>query len=355
MLIPTRLLRADEIDRYSSFLDECTDALIYHTPNYFNFLTGLIPNGHLLLLVAEHDSHIVGALPLVAVDGPHGRVLNSLPYFGSHGDFLISSAVEPKGKVADQLCLALARLLDEGDFSAVNVVAHPFFSWIGERACQVGLEAWDERISQTTELKPATDRESALNQVLQTCHQKSRNLVRKGLKSGFSIEVEDTESAWSAMIEHHRVGMLRIGGKFKSQGEFDGLRSAMGRDCRLFVARKNGVFAGALLNLYFREWVEYFTPVAVEEYRNDQVLSAIIACSMCDAILEGRRFWNWGGTWSSQAGVYHFKKGWGAVDRRYTYWGKLLTRGVGLLDIPPTELTAAYPSFYVRPFNQAKG
>src|SRR5262249_17659234 len=117
---------------------------------------------------------------------------------------------------------------------------------------------------------------------------------------------------------------------------------------RLYVARDGETFAGALLNLYYRDWVEYFTPIAVEDFRKEQVLSALIAVAMTDAILEGRKYWNWGGTWPSQSGVYHFKRGWGAQERIYQYFGAV--RSGSLASITMTAFSEEYPHYYLRPF-----
>ena len=152
------------------------------------------------------------------------------------------------------------------------------------------------------------------------------------------------------MIEHHRLGMERIGGRAKSTAEFAALRCALAPRgmCRLHVARHKGAFAGALLNLYYRDWVEYFTPVAVDEYRAEQVMSALIATAMQDACLSGARIWNWGGTWPTQAGVYHFKKGWGAIDHPYVYYGAVLDERLAAASAD--SLREQFPFFYSRPF-----
>jgi hypothetical protein len=356
MLISTRVLEGTEIAAYGRLIESCRAALLYHTPDYLRFLRSLLPEGEQILLVAETGRGLVGALPLFAASGPYGPIVNSLPYFGSHGDILVADEFAEKSAVAHALTNALAVLLKNAGFAAVNVIAHPNASLIEDQASSIGLEPWDRRISQITELGAARDPQSALAQILSTCQQKTRNLVRKGLKSGFSIDLETADGAWADMIEHHQQGMRRIGGRAKSQREFDCLRSAFGpNQCRLYVARKNGAFAGALLNLYFRDRVEYFTPVAVEDYRGEQVLSALIAQAMSDAILEKRRYWNWGGTWASQAGVYHFKRGWGAIDRDYTYWGKVFDSGAKLSDVSPVHLAEQYKFFYVRPFSRSEG
>jgi lipid II:glycine glycyltransferase (peptidoglycan interpeptide bridge formation enzyme) len=101
--------------------------------------------------------------------------------------------------------------------------------------------------------------------------------------------------------------------------------------------------------LFFGQWAEYFIPVSDEEFRSDQVLSAIILRAMTDAAVAGVRYWNWGGTWSSQEGVYRFKSRWGARDYSYQYHGKVFDHE--LLGMSPETIRRQFPNFYVRRFS----
>ncbi len=165
------------------------------------------------------------------------------------------------------------------------------------------------------------------------------------------MKVSNLESDWSELAKHHSTSMSRIGGIAKSFNQFLALKDTLSPNnmCRLYVAYRGAEFAGALLNLYYEEWVEYFAPVSVERFRGEQVMSALIATAMSDAILEGRRYWNWGGTWLTQSGVYHFKKGWGAKDHLYAYCGAVFDKE--LEKRQSSELLAAFPLFFVRPFD----
>jgi hypothetical protein len=59
-------------------------------------------------------------------------------------------------------------------------------------------------------------------------------------------------------------------------------------------------------------------------------------------------WWNWGGTWLTQDGVYRFKSRWGTESRPYTYF--IAIRNAELLRHSQETLQAAFPYFYVRPF-----
>jgi hypothetical protein len=171
--------------------------------------------------------------------------------------------------------------------------------------------------------------------------------VRKGLKSGFRIFRSDDEADWLALHRHHVEGMARIGGSHKPWSHLASLRRMFPTPhaSQLYVAYIDGAFAGGLLLLLYRRWVEYFMPVAVEEHRNRQVISALIAKAMTDYAAEGFELWNWGGTWPSQLGVYHFKRGWGAEDSTYGYYG--FARDGAFDGISSADLLKSYPLFYL--------
>lgn len=70
---------------------------------------------------------------------------------------------------------------------------------------------------------------------------------------------------------------------------------------------------------------------------------------MKEAINRGMHYWNWGGTWASQSGVYTFKKRWGSTDYPYYYYIQLFSPV--LRTCTQDELLKEYPYFYVLPFN----
>lgn len=351
MTIRVGYVEASEIGTsYNEFVHCCSGAMIYHTPSYLKALERILGARAPIILAARRQGIIVGAMPLFLLQTYYGSVVNSLPYYGSHGDILVAEKEKQPGVVSALMADALADFCAREKVGALNVVGHPLQSRMEAVAERVGVEIWDRRIGQMSLLQPTTDAEAALGAILSACHQKTRNLVRKSLRGNFEILISDADDDWANMIKHHQIGLERIGGRPKKPAEFAALREALRPYgmCRLYVARHKGEFAGALLNLYYRNWVEYFTPVAVSEFRSEQVLSAIIATAMRDASLEGARIWNWGGTRPNQKGVYHFKKGWGAIDHPYNYYGRVFDQGLAAAS--SEVLLSMFPFFYVRAF-----
>ncbi len=352
MTITVARLNETDLAEYKQLIDRSSDSMIYHRPEYISTIRAISQPCTLHLIGARRNGKLVASMALLEKAAAGITIINSLPYFGSHGDIIIAD-----GEDRQEISRTVAHFLRQDSVfqaaSAINIVAHPLRSSIETVAADLSLAAWDERIGQISRLPDEREADAALAMLLAGCHQKTRNLVRKGLRQGFTINASDSAEDWNAMIRHHRAGMERIGGRAKTTAEFDAIRANIPHDRmrQLFVARKNGKFAGALLNLYHKDWVEYFTPVAVEEFRSDQVLSALIAHAMVSACGAGLRYWNWGGTWTSQAGVYHFKKGWGAIDHRYRYYG--IARDERITTAEPSELMQVFPFFYAKPFSRA--
>lgn len=339
-------LAAVGTEQYRAFLETCPDSMIYATPEWMSFVEAVTGCDPINVIVTHRHGAIVGALPLAVKRSGQLTIANGLPYFGSHGDVLLA---EDDREALEAVGQALSGALAEIDVAAVNFVSHPLRPRLATVAHVAGLDPWDRRTGQISTLPRATTNEGALEAVLSACHQKTRNLVRKGLKGDFVIRRSTAERDWASMADHHRLGLERIGGRYKTAEQFEALRDALQAKgmCRLYVAERQGQFAGALLLLRYRDWVEYFTPVAVEAFRSEQVLSALIAHGMVESISEGAKYWNWGGTWLTQSGVYHFKRGWGASDYPYTYFGRSDDEKLDGKDM--SELLARFPFFYVRP------
>jgi len=70
---------------------------------------------------------------------------------------------------------------------------------------------------------------------------------------------------------------------------------------------------------------------------------------MKDATKKKCKYWNWGGTWLSQTGVYQFKKRWGTHDLKYNYYTNLIDNSI--LNLSKEDLLREYPYFYVLPFS----
>jgi lipid II:glycine glycyltransferase (peptidoglycan interpeptide bridge formation enzyme) len=181
-------------------------------------------------------------------------------------------------------------------------------------------------------------------------HKKTRNGIRKALKSGIEIDHSDSLDALEALAGIHKKNIQAIGGLHKPFSVFKAIRDTFryDGDYRVYLAQKEGQIIGALLAFFYNRTAEYFTPAVEEAYRSDQVGSLLAFVAMQEAVRRGCGHWNWGGTWKTQEGVYRFKSRFGAKDWEYTYY--IREFDPSLRQLGREDVLAAYPYFYVLPF-----
>lgn len=322
---------------YERFVRSHPAGLFYHSVAFRDFLVhvlGCTPR----YAIAVTDGDIVGVLPLMAAEGRHGQVLNSLPYFGSNGGIL--------AKVPDA-GLALAGwyrdALGDPAVAAGTVVGNP----VDAEPVPVVHDLIDERVGHVTSLDGTGG--DAADQLRGVIDGSARRNVRKAEEGGVEVNLENHNLAELEML--HRESMEVAGGVAKTRSFFDAVaaRFRPGVDYKLYVARLDDEPTAALLLFYYGTTVEYYVPALRYRFRPFQPMAAILQQAMTEARVAGYRRWNWGGSWLSQESLIRFKSKWGGRGTAYRYWTKV--NASALLSSTSTELLGDYPGFYVLPFS----
>ena len=326
--------------------------MLYHSESYGRFLKAVVPDARCEYLVALSDGEPVAALPtFIMVNETHGTVVNSLPFYGSHGGLLLSPACPPEA--ADFLIDTFHARNRAGGVVAATVVSNLADASPPDWRPDPALS--DRRIGQLTPLPAGTNAEELGERLLASFHAKTRNHIRKGLKSGYTFREDHSAATFAALEKLHREGMEAIGGRAKKPLFFNAVPAtfAYGREYRVFVAdHADGSIGAILLVLYHRNFAEYFCPVSDSAQRSLQPLSALIHHAMIQSVLQnGSTCWNWGGTWLTQDGVYDFKSRWNTRDQEYDYKIWLYTENGDVTGLTPTQLATAYPDFFVVPYS----
>lgn len=334
----------------------CSDesGLLYGSTKYLALIAELLPNATQHHLAAFADGDLVGCLPTVSLNGPFGWVVNSLPYYGSNGGIRTSvgSDFESVGKFLLEQLDIYARSIRA---VATLVISNPLRSSdIGFYDSNASSTVTDDRIGQITDLPTASD--DIKGTLLALFHQKTRNAIRKAQRLDFAVAIDNTASAFEALERLHVENMAALGGLAKSRRFFEKTRRIFeaGADYDLFVARRNGRIVSGLLLFYYNRTAEYFVPATDPAFRSEQPLSLIILEAMAASVKRGLSYWNWGGTWPSQVGVYHFKSRWGTDDRPYRYYVREYPEHGSLRTRSKEELLAGYPGFFTVPFGALK-
>jgi hypothetical protein len=279
-------------------------------------------------------------------------VLNSLPFFGSYGGVILAPSVVDGDRVKLQLIEAFHQLAGNESVVASTIIANPlqpdreFY----DRHCHATLH--DDRIGQITSLPPCDPQETLADRLANSFHSNTRKNIRRALKSGFAVTRSDSQEAFDALASIHRRNMEAIGGRVKDASVFSALRRSLSspEDYVIYTAARGEQIIAALLVLFFNHTAEYFIPATEESFRVHQPSSLLVFEAMQDAVERGCRYWNWGGTWLSQEGVYRYKSRWNTKDYPYRYHIREYDDQYPLRNYRQDELAAEYPFYYVVPY-----
>lgn len=333
-----KLISSDKKD-YQQFLTKFKDQyLFYAQPEYLETVLS-VSGAQNETLIYEENGEISGVLPLLSKNGAFGKVYNSLPFYGSHGGVISTSDL-----VSEELySYVLGKESLGKDTALVMISENPFepFQMADSILSELTVE---DRICQVTPLKDI----STENQLLEIFHYKTRNMVRKSLKSGF--ELVDSIDLFEPMYVLHKANMEAINGTAKPFSFYQSIKEnyTYGKDYRILGAKIEGQLAAALLVFYHSGIVDYHTPTINIEYRGLQPNSFLIYQFLLDAVTKGYSYWNWGGTWKTQESLYRFKNRWGAKDLSYRYLIQIENKEI--LNSNPATLLSDYQFFYTVPF-----
>lgn len=338
---------------YEHFVKSSQAGMFHYSMKFRHFLEKVLGSSKARYLTVESRGEIVAALPAVFTETQHGVVLNSLPFFGSHGGVLVDPSHPEAESARDMLRQGWLDLVKETEARSATVISNPLAEDAPWYDAGWEHDFRDSRIGQLTPLPNASvDDPTAADALLSQLHSKTRNCVRKGIKSDVSMTRDGSEVGFRALWEMHTHEMTAMGGTPKPWRVFESIRNVFSEseDYQLYHAWREGRRIAALLVFFYNGTAEYFTPASLADERVYQPMSFLIYESMREAVSRGCRWWNWGGTWFQQTGVYQFKSRWGTLDRHYHYYTRVYDRS--LLRASRQELLTDYPYFFVVPFSQ---
>jgi hypothetical protein len=351
MAVEIKVLDTNAEEDYRQLLVDAPAAMFNHSLRYRSFLQKILRDADDHYLLAYEGGELTAALPLFIKRGPLGVVVNSLPFYGSHGGVL----AKPNSNAS-----VTQALLDE--FTDFCETQQAICSTLIESPVGLGKETYsnyssdyfDTRIGQITTLPERGEGPEVEESLLSMYPQKTRNMVRKGMKGGFVVSHDGSQKTIEALHALHEENIQSVGGIAKPWLVFEAIRDVFvyDEDYRIYTATRDGEIVSALLVFYFKGMVEYFTPTTLKAYRSHQPLSLLIFTVMRDMVVErGATHWNWGGTWLSQDGVYQFKSHWGTTDYPYQYRVRVHRGPSFLRGISKADLLNGYPYFYTVPFS----
>ncbi|MGQ9628974.1 MAG: lipid II:glycine glycyltransferase FemX [bacterium] len=352
-MIEIGLLEERCYSTYENLLKISSLGMAYHSLQYKSILervTGTEP----LYLVAERDGEAVGALPaFLKRNGKYGNVLNSLPFFGSHGGILVRDDLDGRSILAvkGELLEAFDDLAHQTDCITATIIATPFERDHDFYKTNFQPTYIDGRIGQIVDLS----RFSAEDELMPSFSSSCRRAVRKAMESDLEIRRgirgEDMKELYDVYLDTIR----RLNGIAKPISFFEELSKCQGEFSSIYSAVFRGEIVGGLLSFHYNGIVEYHTPFFRESYKHLRPMNLIVFEALKDALANRAHYYNFGGTWLSQDGVYRFKRNWGSEDFPYYYYTKCYRDVSDLKEAGPEALLEAYKWFYVLPFSELDG
>src|SRR5262249_30675018 len=145
---------------------------VYQTWEYRNLLADLLRARPVYAGAIDDSKRLAGALPLMECQGPFGKVLNSLPFFGSYGG-IIGRDQDARQALAEHY----NAVASAPEIAAATLVASPL-----EPEPSIFLHDFtDTRIGQVTYLNLGSDPRAAL---LDSIDATARRNLRKAESSG---------------------------------------------------------------------------------------------------------------------------------------------------------------------------
>jgi hypothetical protein len=303
-------------------------------------------------LLAMAGGEVVAAIPAFLKRSEYGNVLNSLPFWGSNGGIIVKTSLpaDEERSVKRSLLRSFYELAEQLKCVLSTIIVSPLEKDKVFYERHARAEFTDERIGQITILPDTPDPDK----LLRLFESVRRRNIKKALKSGISCYQSNEPEAMEFLYNLHVENISTIGGLTKPPEFFEAVQNVLshGSDYRLYIAEKDETPIAALLLFYYNRVVEYYIPAIVKDYRTFQPLSLLVFEAMLNAMRRGFKYWNWGGTWYIQTGVYDFKKRWGANDRPYRYYVKQHRDISNIKSLGKSDILKKYPYYYVIPFTE---
>ena len=328
-------------DGYNCLLLQVQPQTIYTNLKFIDAIASYT-DSKTYFVVKSEKGRIKAILPFSIYSGAYGSVINSLPFFGSHGGI---TAIEKSWIQSKEMIDALLEYAGSVDSVAVTVI-EPLFNRDFQEIFK-DFDYRDSRIGMLNEVECNGNVES----IMASFSSRARNSIRKAMKSGLEVVESRSPESIEFLARVHLENMTSAGRKAKSEKFFVEFLSNLPEDNWVIIeAHLEGERVASLLIIFTPDVVEYFTPVTLNVYKQLQPLSLLILNGFLFATKKKIRYWNWGGTWTNQEGVYKFKQQWNPIESAYFRYTKILRQTILDIDVP--TLMSAYPHFYVYPINQ---
>lgn len=357
-----RLSNDHEIRQYDSLVSSSLATTITHTSQFVEFVSERLNAQTTILGVYENDK-LRGALPLAVSEHTYGNVINSLPYYGSWGGSVLDADLAPtdRDRIRRRLFAGLDEFASAEDCILSTVIRTPLDPEPVKYEQIIDYEYRDERVGQITQLPVVGDSTHRDALLYDTFQKSSRTAVRKAEREGVEIHTADSPGAELNMVYNIYIeNMLEKGYEQKYTDEGGSIKKKQTladilhtfENSRLRYATMDEKIIMGILELWTDDVIDYFMTAIDSEYRGSYATNLGVYTGMKWGLDNGMKYYNFGGTWNSQDGVYQFKRQFGAIGWEYYYYITAHDEIDHLIEQDSNALSEAYPGFYVLPYSE---
>ncbi len=347
---------SDIPENWNDLVRDCSWGSLYHSAENLEILKA-VTNADINFIAIYDGSRLTGGIVYAVQNGPLGSVVNCLPYFGSYGDAPVT--VDAPHGTEKSVYAELIEQCRGIDALCLNVITSPFAHTLHHEKVKEYLSPTfiDKRLCQISCLPDynGENSEHYSEKILSMLQGRARTAYRKTQKTDFEYRRCSTEQEVRQFAQIHKANIEAKGGQFKTMDFFlkaFEMSQAKPETAELAAMFDKGKLIAGIVLFFFNDTVEYHTTCLLDEYRSIGPLNRIIVEKMIDAGMAGYRFWNFGGTWKTQEGVYLFKKSFGAGDRNYYYYTVFFRDVKRVKQMSVKEILKGYPFCYVIPFSE---
>jgi hypothetical protein len=345
-------LGASSLQEYDSLVLSSEYGMFYHSLRYLQLLGSLVEAAPIILLCYD-DGSVAGALPAFIKRNKNTRVLNSLPFIGSHGGVVVRRDID-RCRAREVVRCTLGHLKNEvcrqKDVTVSTIITTPSEKETDLYKSILDPQYHERRVTQMSTIPEVCTEE----ELMRTFEKRCRWAIVKAAKNNVLVRALDhfEPRMIDALYEMHVDNSAKAAAPAKPRSFFDkvGEIFSIHRDYDVYVAEYRDVVVAALLIFYFGRFVEYFVPAVKVEYRNLNPMNLMILKAMSKATQRNLRIWNFGGTREDLSGVHLFKRSFGARDYAYHCFTSVVSDPSALLQLTAPEVRSAYPWFYVLPY-----
>lgn len=348
-MIEISLLKKNEEHEYTEMLHKSNESMFFQTIPYRDLLEEFL-SVKSYFIVAKKSGRIIGAIPTYIKESEeYGNVMNSSPFIGSNGGFIVDSCLDylENREIKKKLLERYNELAVEENCVLSTIITSPFDRDILFYEDDLDYKFRDYRIGYIKGLDMYFNNQEEL--LLKTVEKRCRNSItrsKKNLEGEYSDDFKD-------LFELHKKNMEGKG-TFKPFKFFELVKKHFKEgEYELSYALMNEKRIAGLLIFYFKDTTEYFTPAFDIKYKKEQATSFLIYEAMKKSIKKGFKYWNFGGTTlPSQRDVAYFKKSWGSDEYPYYYYTMKHQEIDGIMNLKAAEILEKYKWFYVLPFSE---